>query len=333
MPERTVPFAGSREEANTFRGFGYVIESEFLQWIYNQGTCSDSEDIVVGPGDDMAVINISAGRILAAVDQAIDGVHFDLAEDGPEAAGRKALARNLSDVAAMAAEPIGALASIAVPADFSTAAAKKIYGGMKKIGDAFQCPILGGDLAAWPAGSGVLHMTVAIVAKPGGDGRIAPVLRSNAQPGDAVCVTGALGGAWRSRHHLEFTPRVREALCIAEKYEIHSMIDISDGLAMDLHALCRASNTGAEITAAAVPVHPRTGGHEVEPLDAALHDGEDYELLFTLPASLSADVCTDEEPGVSVTKIGRITQETTVTIVDHRGVTAPLEKRGWEHRT
>lgn len=310
-----------------------MIESEFLQWIYKQGIRSDSGDIAVGPGDDMAVINVSAGQLLAAVDQVLDGVHFDLATDGPEAAGRKALARNLSDVAAMAAQPIGALASVAVPADFSAAAAKKIYGGMKNIGDVFQCPILGGDLAAWSPGSAALHITVAILATPGGCGTISPVLRSTAQPGDAICVTGVLGGAWRSRHHLEFTPRVREALRLAEQYEIHSMIDISDGLAKDLHALCRASNTGAEITAAAVPVHPQTGGHETEPLDAALHDGEDYELLFTLPASVSADVCADAELGVNVTNIGHITEETTVTIVDHRGDIAPLENRGWEHRT
>jgi len=310
-----------------------VKESDFLQWVFQQDVSGGYDKILVGPGDDMAAVNFNGSQLLVGIDQVLDMVHFDLKKHGARAAGRKSLARNLSDVAAMAAEPAGAVASVALPGSLTDMEARQIYLGMKELAEEFECPIAGGDISVWPAKMGLLHISVCIFAKPSDGGKVAPVLRSNAKPGDAICVTGDLGGAWHTSRHLEFTPRIREAADLARKHQIHSMIDISDGLATDLYNLCNASKTGAEIFADAVPVHPEAGRCGVSPLSAALADGEDYELLFTLPDRLSDAVCSDDGMDLKVTKIGVMTDAGKVVITDRNGKQKPLEKSGWEYET
>lgn len=304
-------------------------ENDFLAWIAAQSTL-DPRNVPVGPGDDMAVVAFDRDRLLTAVDQALDGVHFDLAKHGPRAAGRKAMARNLSDVAAMAALPVGAVASVALPRGMAESDAQELYRGLRELGDAFACPLVGGDVGTW---NGPLALSVAIFAKPAGaTGGIAPVLRSGARAGQAVFVTGALGGAWQTDRHLTFTPRVREAILLAMRYKLRAMIDISDGLAMDLRRLCRASNVGAEIHAAAVPVHPdAVAGRNIDPLQAALGDGEDYELLFTVPAGQAERLAADEQIPVPVTRIGTITKEPVLVLVHADGSRTPLPEQGWQH--
>lgn len=307
-------------------------ENDFLDWIYAQSEL-DPAKVPVGPGDDMGILTFDRDRLLVAVDQVLDGVHFDLASCGPRAAGRKAMARSLSDIAAMAALPVGAVASVALPRvfNFSQADAEEIYLGLRKLGDEFSCPLVGGDVSVWP---GRLSISVTVFAKPAGaTGGIKPILRTGARAGQAICVTGRLGGAWLGQRHLNFTPRIREAIVLAMRYKLRSMIDLSDGLAMDLPRLCRASGVGAEILAESIPTadDALAGRTNIMPLQAALGDGEDYELLFTLPSGQAQQVCNDQHVPIEVTRIGTITKDKAMNLVEADGTKKPLPATGWEH--
>ena len=301
-------------------------EREFIDWIRSQSDF-DPAAVPIGPGDDMAAVGQGDGQVLVTTDQVLDGVHFVLAEHGPRAAGRKAMARNLSDVAAMAAVPVGAVAAVALPRGFAREDAEEIYRGLREPADAFDCPLVGGDVGTW---DGPLAMTVTVLARPGAGGVIR---RAGARAGDAICVTGSLGGAWRGRRHLSFTPRVREALALAAGWELHAMIDLSDGLATDLGHICDASGVGAELIAARVPIHPDARGAE-DPLAAALNDGEDYELLFTLPWDEPLEKLLARPPfEAPVACIGRIVERGGVWLTGQDGRVRRVEPGGWEHRT
>jgi thiamine-monophosphate kinase len=302
-------------------------EFEFIDWICRQGRF-DPAVVEVGPGDDCAVLNLGGEKLLLTTDQALDGVHFLLTEHGAEAAGRKAAARALSDVAAMAGQPLAMAATVAAPKGLSRADAEAIYRGLRSAGDAFACPLVGGDVAAWAEPPGGLQITVTVLGSCGGVG---PVLRSGAKPGDAVCVTGALGGAWRGRRHLTFTPRIAEARGLAGEFGLHAMIDVSDGLAADLGHIAAASCVAAELDAAAVPIHDDARACD-DPLSAALRDGEDYELLFTLPAEQARRLVATQPLAVRVSRIGTIAAGAGMTLL-RGGKSQKLPPRGWEHRT
>jgi thiamine-monophosphate kinase len=301
-------------------------EASFIEYIRSRSVF-DPAIVPVGPGDDMAVVRCGDQDLLIAADQVLDGVHFRLAEHGARAAGRKAMARNLSDVAAMACEPLAAVATVALPRGFSEADAKEMYAGMRELGDAFTCPLVGGDVGTW---DGALAISLTILARPGPGGA---VLRSGARVADAVCVTGAFGAAWRTQRHLTFTPRVAEARILAGQYGLHSMIDVSDGLSIDLGHVCEASGVGADIQAEAVPVHP-DALKRPDALAAALGDGEDYELLFTLPQDQAERLLADRPLGeVPVTRIGTIVAGAAHTLVLADGRRQELVARGWQHDT
>jgi thiamine-monophosphate kinase len=309
-------------------------ENDFLEWIYSQSGF-DARKVIVGPGDDMAVVKFPRDELLVAVDQVLDGVHFDLSRHGPRAGGRKALARNLSDIAAMAALPVGAVASVALPKDFSESDAQEIYKGLREIGDEFDCPVVGGDVSTW---TGPLAISVTVFAQPAGaTGGVKPVLRSGGRAGQAIFVTGELGGAWHGERHLKFKPRISEAIMLAVRYKVKAMMDISDGLAKDLRRMCKASGCGAEIFASQVPVHPDAiAGRKITPLEAALFDGEDYELVFTVPAGqkdkLIADSNSEHLP-FKVTYVGKMIQGQELELVAADGSRKPLSDGGWEHVT
>jgi len=296
-------------------------EHEFIEWIRRKGKL-DPGFVPVGPGDDCAVVAFGKEKMLITTDQVLDGVHFVLTEHGPRVAGRKAMARSLSDLAAMPALPVAAVATVALPESFARSDAQAIYTGLREVADQFNCPVVGGDIGVWP---GSLGITVTILARsPEG---IAPVLRSGAKPGGAICVTGELGGAWKARRDLEFTPRIDEGIKLASEYRLAAMIDISDGLASDLHHICDASGVGAEITAADVPIR------EGSDLTGALGDGEDYELLFALPDRMAAKLCRAQPLLVKVTRIGRVVKGEGVTLITRDGSRKPLDPLGWEHET
>lgn len=302
-------------------------ELEFIEWIRRQGGF-DPAVVALGPGDDCAVLNLGGEKLLLTTDQVLDGVHFSLGGHEPEAAGRKAAARSLSDIAAMAALPVAMVATVAAPKGFSRADAEALYRGLRGAGEAFDCPLVGGDVAAWSEAAGRLHVSVTVAGRSAG---LEPVLRSGAKVGEAICVTGALGGAWRGSRHLSFTPRIHEARKLAAEFGVGAMIDVSDGLAADLGHIATESGVAAEVDAPAVPVHEDACRAD-DPLSAALFDGEDYELLFTLPPDRAARLIQSQPLGVAVTRIGVIVEGAGLTLI-RAGRRERLQPGGWEHRT
>lgn len=307
--------------------------------------------VVVGPGDDCAVLTRPPGRVLVTTDVLTEGVDFILAECGPRAVGRKAMAANLSDIAAMGGRPTAAVVGVVVPADLTPPAPLSMNGeggersspspfmergpggevlpalnlGIRDLADRFGVPIVGGDTNSW---GGELVVSVTVLGEPIRE----PVLRSGAKPGDRVFVTGPLGGSILGRH-LNPTPRLAEAERLVNFCDLHAMIDVSDGLAKDLGHICEESRCGAVLHADAIPVHPdavelakRTGQ---PPLDHALGDGEDFELVFTVSADDAAKLLAN--PPVPVWAIGEIVAEPGMWLIEN-GQMRPLAPAGWEHR-
>ena len=299
-------------------------EFDFIEWIRAQrapGAAAPSDFVRVPPGDDLAVLKWLGGGaddlLLVGVDQVLDGVHFDASHHAPRTIGRKAMNRNLSDCAAMGCLPAAAVATVALPKDASMEYAKELYLGLREAADPFDCPVVGGDTASW---GGKLVVTVTILGRSAG---VKPITRAGAQIGDAIYVTGPLGGSIRGRH-MTFSPRVALGRQLAERGDVTAMIDLSDGLSRDLRHICRESGVGAVIDTIAIPVHEdaielRRDGHS--PLEHALHDGEDYELLFTGPPEFS----------MLVKRIGTITAATAIVLASADGTQEPLEPKGWEH--
>ena len=295
-------------------------ERELISWIASH-PLTGADRVPVGPGDDLAVVSLGAERLLVGCDQVLDGVHLNVAEHGPEAAGRKALARNLSDVAAMAGKPLAAVATVALPKGAPDGLAEGVYRGMRNLADAFDCPIVGGDVAFWDQ---PLVISLTVLAETAG---VEPVLRSGARAGDALLVTGRLGGGWRTEHHLTFTPRVAEARALAHRCPIHAMIDLSDGLASDVAHIARASGVTVEITEAHLPVRPgATAGQ-------ALADGEDYELLLAVAVDDAEALLSDPPIDVPLTRVGIVTERQAglCFLIDQDGHRSELADGGWEH--
>jgi thiamine-monophosphate kinase len=300
-------------------------ESDFIEWIRSRSSF-DAAAVPVGPGDDAAVVTAAGRQFLITTDQSLDGVHFVYGRDPVHQIGRKAMARNLSDIAAMGGRPIAAVATVAVPPEVSEEDARGLYFGLTSLSEDFTCPLVGGDVAVW---DGPLAITITIVGRPVGKG---PVLRSGAKAGDAICVTGSFGGAWTYDRHLAFEPRIREAQTLAKTYAVHAMIDVSDGLGRDLAHITTASAVGAEIDAASVPIHPDLAGAPFrEALDAALGHGEDYELLFTLAASKAEKLIRTQPFRPEVSRIGTIMTGRNLVLVQPDGTREPLRPSGWEH--
>jgi thiamine-monophosphate kinase len=289
-------------------------EFELIDWI--QSGQRKSPLVEVGIGDDLAAIHWPAGDLLLiGVDQIIDGVHFDSRIHSLNQIGRKAMNRNLSDCAAMGCLPAAAVAAVALPKEFSLDQAKALVEGLRQAGDAFDCPLVGGDTGTW---TGKLVLSVTILGRSAG---IKPVTRNGAKPGDNLYVTGPLGGSILGRH-MTFEPRVRLGREIAPVAT--AMIDLSDGLSRDLAHICRGGNVGAVIESDLVPIHPDAAElslrDKIPALDHALSDGEDYELLFTSAAEVPDGI-----------RIGKITGESGIFLNGNDGTSQPLVSRGWQH--
>lgn len=287
---------------------------------------------VVGPGDDCAVLQPgpAEGRLLFKTDAVVEGVHFT-AETDPQLAGRKALARCLSDIAAMAGTPTHAVVTLGLPSGYAIGRVEQIYAGLGECARQHQVAVVGGETTST---QGALWLSTALIGWVDAD---RCVLRSGASPGDALFVSGELGGSLASGRHLSFVPRLEEARWLAANFRVHAMIDLSDGLAGDLRHLLKAGAVGAELLSRSIPlsrtVRLAARHNPDQALKAALTDGEDYELLFAVTAADAVplmDRWKDRFPATRLSCIGRVTSESTVTLRGARGrQTLPLH--GYVH--
>jgi thiamine-monophosphate kinase len=289
--------------------------------------------VATGVGDDCAVLELGVPdrQFLFKTDAVVEGIHFD-SDTAPEKIGHKTLARALSDIAAMAGTPIAALVTIGLPRKFDPERVAAIYEGMRSVAERFHVAIVGGETTTNPER---VFISIALL---GWVPRGKAVLRSGAKPGDALFVTGELGGSLGGRH-LEVEPRIAEAQWLAAHFHVHSMIDLSDGLAGDLRHVLQQSGVGAELLAPSIPVSraarlaAKASASAKPPLLAALTDGEDFELLLTV-ASRSAVPLLDgwkkHFPKVKLTCIGKIVAGEGITIRDKQGV-RKLSAHGYVH--
>ena len=292
-----------------------------------------NESVVVGPGDDCAVIecgNVSR-QLLFKTDAVVEGIHFN-ADTPPEQIGHKALARCLSDIAAMAGTPTAALVTIALPKNFDSKVVERIYAGMNALAQRYGIAIVGGETTMNPER---LLISISLL---GSVPRGKAVLRSGAKVGDAIFVTGELGGSLAGKH-LDFEPRLAEAIWLAEKFSVHAMMDVSDGLAGDLRHILNASGVGAELLKSAVPisraakVNAKRGDAAKPAFVAALTDGEDFELLFMV-ASRDAvpllDAWKKQFSDIKLSCIGRVVSGEGIRLRDQTGI-RPLQAHGYVH--
>jgi thiamine-monophosphate kinase len=279
-------------------------------------------------GDDCAVLPSPDKEkfLLYTCDPVVEGVHF-LSSAPPRRIGWKVMARNLSDIAAMGGRPRWAIVSIGLRPRTKASWVKELYAGLHAVARQFHCQIVGGDTTR------VKHEQFVVVALIGEVERSRIALRSSARVGDSVLVTGTLGGSLRGKH-LTFTPRIHEARWLVKSFPIRAMIDLSDGLSSDLQRLLDVSapGIGFEILAAEVPIARAAKGS----LPAALNDGEDFELLFTIdPRQVTALRRKWARTfALELTEIGRVVRSRRqIALIGRDGKRRPLVSAGYDHFT
>lgn len=300
-----------------------MSELEFIRWIKSQ--VRPRPDIPVGIGDDAALVKLADKTCLLKVDSVVEGVHFERGTR-PEQIGHKALARPLSDIAAMGGTAGPALVAYVLPPDTPQATARAIFRGIRALADRFGVTIVGGDVAVH---RGPLVISVFVLGYTGG---LAPLRRDGARTGDAICVTGRLGGSILGKH-LTFIPRLELGAKLNRRYRIHAMIDISDGFVRDLAHICEASGVGAVVFQDRIPISEAarklSRRDRRSPLEHALYDGEDYELIFTCDPA-EAERIAGEIEDVSI--VGEIVFPKGVTLRTPAGREKKLRIAGWEYR-
>jgi thiamine-monophosphate kinase len=291
-------------------------EFDFIDWLRRRQHAGGA--VVLPAGDDLAILQLDAADLLlVGVDQVMDGVHFDLARHDVRDVGAKVVNRNLSDCAAMACVPVAMVVALALPRSMPIEQVQTLYEGMQDAGDRFGCAIVGGDTGSW---DGRLVASVSILGRSGG---VRPVRRSGALPGQWVHVSGPLGGSILGRH-LRIEPRIALARSLASARRAKAMIDLSDGLSRDAAHVAAESGVGIVLESARVPIHDdaralaQQSGRD--PLEHALHDGEDHELL----------ICSDDRELDRCTCIGRVVAGSGVWIERPTG-RERLVPRGWQH--
>lgn len=307
------------------------METDFVAWLVARAPADPR--LEVPPGDDAAVLRPPAGRrTVVTVDMLMEGTDFVLGPDcSARSVGHKALAVSLSDLAAMGARPEAAVVAVALPRRGGDTLGRELQLGIEALAAEHGVALAGGDTNAWD-GPLVISTTAIGSTLPGQAWR-----RDGARPGDLIVVTGAFGGSLLGRH-LAVVPRVREALFIAGHFEVHAALDCSDGLALDLGRMMSASGTRGVVQLADVPVHAdaerraaRDGG---SPLDRALADGEDFELILAMPPDAArALVAAAGEPPLDlpITVVGAVESGEGLVAEAADGTRSPLAPRGYLH--
>ena len=320
-------------------------ELELLKRIRQRSVGVHSREVRLGIGDDCAVLRLPPGEeAVVTTDLSLEGRHFRLDWHSPESIGHRTLARGLSDLAAMGARPVAVFLSLAVPKKLTAAArnakpwTERFYDGLLRLAETHRIPLAGGDLAEFP-------QVVADIVLVGAVRQGRALLRSGARPGDAIYVTGRLGGSAAGlraletlggkktpaqltdtlKPHLFPEPRIAQGLWLVRHKAATAAMDLSDGLSLDLVRLREESGVAAEIDQSALPIAPGAT------LADALHGGEDYELLFTTRAGTKLP---RQLAGIPITQIGRILKRRAgrpqIALLNTSGP-VQLQPRGWEH--
>lgn len=325
-----------------------------------RGSHGQARGVALGIGDDCAILRPPKGHeILVTTDFTLEGRHFLRDWHSPESVGHRTLARGLSDLAAMGARPLAAFLSLALPAEMLASRTGRVwverfFTGLCGLAEQFAVPLAGGDTAESPSGL-MLADIVLVGSAPAGRA----LRRSGGRAGDALYVTGELGGAAAELAAMELRaekihsphrtmsadqgapdsvahpqmypqPRTAVGLALLRRRLATAAIDLSDGLSTDLMHLCRESGVGAEVSAAALPIHPLAQAIPDRALALALHGGEDYELLFAAPPTARIPRTL---AGVRINRIGSLVRGSGISLVAPTGVRSPLQPGGWEHFT
>lgn len=309
------------------------------------------DHVVRGIGDDCAVLRPSAGmELLLTTDTQEEGVHFRREWSSPQDIGWRCLAVNVSDIAAMGGQPLGAIVALLLPPALEVAFIEALYDGMQAVATAYGCPVIGGNISQR---TDTLSITITVL----GEAPLAQsVYRSGAQIDDEIWVTGDLGGAKagldmllapeveiNAPTHDVLTryrrprPRLQEAQYLRHHANLHSLIDISDGLSSDLRHICEASGVGAQLNAWQIPIAPQTQQvatvQGADALDYALHGGEDFELCLTAPPGQIVPLqdTFQQQFGCPLVRVGTIRADSGVTLAHPDGRQHPLPVRGYDH--
>ena len=302
-------------------------ELDLIKWI--KENTKSGKPVLVGVGDDSAVIDISKNKsLIISTDTLLDGTHFRQNDCTPKLIGQKAIASSISDIGAMGCKPNYALVSISFPEETDESYCKEIFRGVISTSHKYGMQIIGGDVVS---GNCPLNINITVI---GTSISGKTVKRSGAKVNDVIIVTGDLGGSILGKH-LMFEPRVFEGVKLNERFNVNSMIDISDGLLIDLFHILEESNLGAVIDEQTIPIssdaYKLSRKTKKSPLCHALTDGEDYELLFTVNETTAYKILNTSELSVNLTRIGRIRKEKGLYIKDLNGKEQFVEPRGYEH--
>jgi thiamine-monophosphate kinase len=282
-----------------------------------------AKHVLAGIGDDAAVLQTRHGdKLLLTTDMLIEDQHFKCSKATGFEIGWKAMAVNISDIAAMGGLPTHAVVSVGLPKTLSVDFVKEIYKGLQAVSKRFHVSLVGGDTNA----SKKIVISVALLGRVG---KKQLVKRAGARIGDVIFVTGFLGGSYNSKKHLNFTPRIAESQYLVNHFKIHAMMDISDGLASDIFRLAQASGVGAILSKEAIPV-----SESARDADQALTEGEDFELLFTLSPKEAARL-TLSEPSKKMAPfhpIGKIiSRKQGVRLARANQESCILQEKGYDH--
>ncbi len=309
------------------------MERKLIDWL--AGKYGSTRHARLGIGDDCAVLPADCGELVVTCDVVCDGVHFQSDRHTPEQIGHKALAVNLSDLAAMGATPGWATVALVIPETAELDHVKRLYAGMEPLAEQFDIEICGGDTTVW-RGNLVISITAIGVAPVAGVWRV-----DGAKPGDRILVTGLLGGSILGRH-LTFLPRCDFAARWRDSDLINACTDISDSLSLDLAKIARASGVGFEIEASNIPVSAaarelagrdaKSGNGAVSATDRALCDGEDFELIVIASPEAAARLQRETSADIGLSDIGQITGQCNEYFLLDEGRRRHLVPTGFEHK-
>ncbi|MFC1704585.1 thiamine-phosphate kinase [Candidatus Omnitrophota bacterium] len=294
-----------------------IGENGFISRI--QRLFKNDASVIKGIGDDAAVLSFTKDKyLLLTTDMLIEEIHFKK-HAAPRRIGHKALACNISDIAAMGGVPRYAVVSVGLPGRMNMRFAKEICRGMSDISKKYNINIVGGD-------TNRAQSIVINVALLGFVEKKNLIVRSGAKEGDIIFVTGVLGGSLSSQRHLTFSPRIKEARYLVNHFHLNAMIDISDGLALDLHRIAESSKVGAKLFASAIPKKKNVS------LTQALYDGEDFELLFTLSPREAQKLDRKKRLTTPLHMIGIIAKKSSgITLIQEDGTKRKIKPRGYTH--